>query len=295
MNGELKIGKKAQKFFSEFIINLDERMLRNLQDEIYSRDNFNVYYPVLINKTNLDKDDNLKNRYYVKPIYKEYFLTREWHDYSMSMLDEFIKISKKTFNAVNILGQALEDTGIDLGQLIASTALFVSKETAEKLKENNRNGEYTWYPNYRRKDAGTAKKGWDKVGKGAIFYDDNTYANIGIKKALGYDHKEFYEYEACHIWHKSCYDVRYHTSIVNLVLIPRAIAGLSDFDLDIINLLRYRAFYLYGWYPKKYKIDGSNYIPKEPKKPDNYDNLTWLNTQPLTAKIEKSIEQRRIK
>lgn len=292
MNEKLKIGKKAQNFFSAYMNNLDNIMLQNLQDEIYSKDNFGVNYPVLISKKNLDKDVNLKRRYYKKFIHEEYFLTCEWIKSSMPKLDKFIDISNKIFNAPNALSQALEVTEIDLGQLIARTALFVSNETAEFLKENNKNREYTWYPNYRRKDVEIVKKG---MGKDGIFYDDNTYANIGIKKALGYDKKEFHEYEVCHIWHKSCYDVRYHTSIVNLVLIPRAIAGLSDFDLDIINLLRYRAFDLYGWFPKSYKINGNNYTPKEPKKPNNYDSYQWLDTQPLTDKIKKSIKQRRIK
>ncbi len=184
------------------------------------------------------------------------------------------------------------ETEIDLGKLIAKTALFASKETTDALYDANNNGEYTWYKNYRRKESGIGKKGF---GEGGIYLDDNTYANIGIKKALGYDPKEFYEYEVCHIWHKSCYDVRYHTSIVNLVLLPRSIAALSDFNIDIIKLLQYHAYKLYNWYPKTYKVDGIDFEPKEPIRPINYNIYEWREPLPFNEKIKRYITRRRVK
>jgi hypothetical protein len=53
--------------------------------------------------------------------------------------EEEITINKELakFNARGSLIQALKDTNIDLGKLIAKTALFVSPETAVYLKNNN--------------------------------------------------------------------------------------------------------------------------------------------------------------
>jgi len=286
MNEE-KIGKKAKKFFLDILRKLDSKTIENLEDKLYSKEYFDVNFPVLTK----DIDDSNKRRYYSQPIYDKYYLTNDWYERNSSKLDDFIKISNKKFNAKNSLNKALKDTNIDLGELIARTALFVSPETANYLKENNENGEYSWRQNCKRKEASKGKKGYVDD----VYLDDNTIANGAIKKALGYESKDFYEYEVCHIWYKSCYDIRYHTSIVNLVLIPRAIAGLSDFDIDIVKLLQYRAYELFDWYPKTYKIDGIDFKPSKPQKPKNYCNYKWLKSFPFNDKVKKYIDNRQIK
>lgn len=286
---EEKIGQKAKKFFSNILKNgnLQTDMIENLQDKLYSKEYFGTNFSVLTKQIN----NNNKARYYSKPIFDTYYLTNDWYSKNIEKLNDFIKISNKKFNARSSLNQALKDTDIDLGKLIAKTALFVSPETAQYLKSNNTNDEYIWRENCKRKESSKGKKGYADDG---IYLDDNTIANGAIKKALGYDPKEFYEYEVCHIWHKSCYDIRYHTSIVNLVLIPRSIAALSDFNIDIIKLLQYRAYELYNWYPKTYKIDGSDFNPSQPQKPNNY-NYEWQEPLPFNDKVKKYIDNRKIK
>ena len=76
--------------------------------------------------------------------------------------------------------------------------------------------------------------------------------------------KIFKGFEACHIWEKTCYDERYHTSVANLVLIPREIAGLTDHCDAVKELLKYESFNRFGFIP-----DNEN-TPNEPK---NYDKL----------------------
>ena len=190
-----KIGKIAKKFFREILENgnLQVDVIENLQDKMFSKEYFGTNFPVLTKQIGNDKA-----RYYSKPISDTYYLTNDWYDKNIDKLNNFIKVSNKKFNARSSLNQALKDTGIDLGKLIARTALFVSPETAEYLKEQNKNGEYTWFENYKRKESSIKKKGY---GKDGIYLDDNTYANNGIKKALGYDPKAFSEYEVCHICH----------------------------------------------------------------------------------------------
>ncbi|MDR1389235.1 MAG: hypothetical protein LBJ31_04600 [Treponema sp.] len=56
---------------------------------------------------------------------------------------------------------------------------------------------------------------------------------------------------------------------IDLVSIPNAIAGLSDFSDDVIKALQYRSYELYRWYPQGHP---------EPKKPVNYP-ANWQTPQ----------------
>ena len=57
---------------------------------------------------------------------------------------------------------------------------------------------------------------------------------------------------ACHIWDKSCYDYRYHTSVFNLVLLPKSVGGLSDYCDAVKEILQYEAAMRFGVYPDGY-------------------------------------------
>ena len=109
--------------------------------------------------------------------------------------------------------------------------------------------------------------------------DDNTFANQYIKRAIIATFREHYsnsaitlsmwnkfkDYEACHIWDRP-QDRRYYASICNLVLVPRALAQLTDHNDAVKKLLRYRAFRLY------------EFVPEDVKKldePNNYEKYQW--------------------
>lgn len=100
--------------------------------------------------------------------------------------------------------------------------------------------------------------------KGEIIYgvriDDNTYPNRAIKQAVSKDIK-FVNYHVCHIWPGTQYDERYHTQLANLVLVPKVIAALIDFCPKVVDVLKYRAYELYGWYPEEETV---------PEKPSYY-------------------------
>ena len=130
--------------------------------------------------------------------------------------------------------------------------------------ENNEgNIYYSWYNcRYQRKKNGQTK-GTTVIGSNVI-YDDNTMAQVAIKNAvkLSLPHLkcvDFKDYMACHIWDKTCYDSRFHTSVFNLVLVPKAIAGLTDFNDAVKEMLQYESARRFGVYP-----EGTN-KPKEPK------------------------------
>ena len=126
-----------------------------------------------------------------------------------------------------------------LAELIAKTAIFA---TAEDFEEDKRQAKH---PHIRRKHA-HEKRGW----KGDEYLDDNTYPNAQMK-AMGAKRYNLAprSYTTCHIWEQTCYDTRCHTCIANLVLLPSAIASLSDFDKQIQDILKFRAWELFKWSP----------------------------------------------
>jgi RNA processing factor Prp31 len=169
------------------------------------------------------------------------------------------------------LAKALEKLNIDLVSLVAETSIWATPEYCEQLKRET--GSVAYNPQVRRGKTGE-QRGSEIDG---IKIDDNTYANTAIKRAVGLKKEDITDYAACHIWADTCYDERYHTAIPNLVLIPRAIAGLSDHSEQIINVLKYRSYELYNWHPEESEV---------PQKPDNYPT-NWIEPFKNNVKITK--------
>lgn len=142
--------------------------------------------------------------------------------------------------------QSIEPQLIDL---IAATAIWVSPDKISLSPV---------YPDTKR---GRAKEKGNIVD--GIRIDDNTYANVAIKKAIS-GSIDFKNYMVCHIWPGTTYDERYHTLLANLVLIPRVLANLSDYFNAVIDVLKYRSYELYGWHP-----EGT----ETPKRPSYYPQV----------------------
>jgi len=186
------------------------------------------------------------------------------------------------YDAAKTLREATKRHKIHLSLLVAETSLWVNPEVYNKLFYENSSG--AWYPWVRRSKAKGEKKGQIKgKGKDKVRLDDNTYANYALKRALGIERDSLKEWAVCHVWKNTTYDPRYHTSVANLVLIPQAIAGLSDFDRDTMAALRYRAFTLYKWYPKG---------ERRPSKPKSYPN-NWKKPQPFTENVKRALNGRK--
>lgn len=105
----------------------------------------------------------------------------------------------------------------------------------------------------------------------SIIGDDNTCANLYIKRAIlkSYQAKFenndlflkgsidlFQDYEACHVWDIP-YDRRYYASIANLVLVPRALAQLTDHCDAVKQLLRYEVWQRFEFKPDEVKTEPS--------------------------------------
>ncbi len=160
---------------------------------------------------------------------------------------------------------AVKRHDIHLSLLVADTGLWVNPEFHNRLVRDT--GSAAMFPKVRRARIGQGEHRGQIVD--GVRFDDNSYANVAIKRAAGLG-KSAEGFEACHIWPLTCYDERYHTAIANIVLLPRALAGLSDHAIEIQMALQYRAFELYRWFPNGVS---------QPEKPEFYPSH-WREPQP---------------
>jgi hypothetical protein len=135
---------------------------------------------------------------------------------------------------------------IHLSILVAETGLWANPEVHTRIVRET--GGAAMVPTCRRARTGQGEKRGQVID--GIRLDDNTYANVALKRALGIHRLQLEGFEVCHIWPRTCYDQRFHTAVANMVLLPRSLAALSDHDAEIQASLQYRAYELYGWYPE---------------------------------------------
>jgi len=167
-----------------------------------------------------------------------------------------------------------EEKGVTLAEFVAETAIWASPETFALLKQSFPDG--CWFPNMRR------ARNNDPLPEGVRF-DRNNYANYAIRQVTGRN-GTLDGFSACHIYHDTCYDVRYHTCIANLILAPRALESVTDHFPHVAACLAFRALELYSWWPAEMK---------KPTKPDRYPQR-WQPAVPLSDAIRRKIERRSI-
>lgn len=151
-----------------------------------------------------------------------------------------------TFSAEKLLTAATDQLGINFAALIAQCAIFPHPEVVAMLSQKSPGG--VWFPGYRRS---RPAQGEPKRGRfGDEHLDDNTMANLAIKEAVFASSRAGCSgFATCHIWPGTCYDAACHTALANLVLLPAPLAGMTDHNLAIADLLQSRSFALYGWLP----------------------------------------------
>jgi hypothetical protein len=102
-------------------------------------------------------------------------------------------------------------------------------------------------------------------------------ANLAIKVAVFGSRNRCTRMHVCHVWPETCYDVRYHTSLANLVLLPAALAGLSDHHEGVAQCLRYRSYELFGWHPADIAV---------PEMPVGYPAVSdWAQPFPIPRSV----------
>jgi len=181
-----------------------------------------------------------------------------------------MRILKPKIIASELLLDAVTRHNINFSLLVADTGLWANPEFHHRLVRDA--GSAAMFPKVRRARIGRGEKRGQVVD--GVRFDDNSWANLAIKRATGLG-KCAQGFGACHIWPLTCYDERYHTAIANIVLLPRALAGLSDHAIEIQTALQYRAFELYKWYPEEMT---------RPVKPEFYPSK-WREPQPDTFNV----------
>jgi hypothetical protein len=176
-------------------------------------------------------------------------------------------------NGDDLLASGTARLGVKLPALVAGCSLWAHPRVFQERRKLDPSG--AWFPNTRR--ARNDEKRGEVVN--GITLDDNSKANQAIKKAVFGSGVMPKRYSACHIWPKSCYDPRYHTCIANLVLLPVALASLTDHDPEVIACLKYRSFELYGWHPDD---------RPPPERPPGYPD-GWLDPSFVSSKMWKDV------
>ncbi len=180
---------------------------------------------------------------------------------------------KRIIDASALLQEATRRHNIHLSLLVASTGIWANPRVHERLLEET--GHVAMFPKVRRARLGQGEQVLQIIE--GVRLDSNSYANVAIKRAAGLG-RSAEGFEACHIWPKTCYDERYHTAPANLVLLPRAIASLSDHDPEVRQALQYRSFELYGWWPEG---------EVQPERPEFYP-AEWTEPQPEPSRPARS-------
>lgn len=179
-------------------------------------------------------------------------------------------------NGDDVLLKVTADLGIDLARLVARSAVWVDPAVFHALQK--RIPHATWFPNCRRGKNGEPKRGTAD----GVRLDDNTMANLAVKLAVFGSRDRCRRMHVCHVWPETCYDVRYHTSLANLVLLPAALAGLSDHHEGVAQCLRYRSYVLFGWHPEQ---------SSAPEMPVGYPAAAdWARRFPIPNRIRARFE-----
>lgn len=190
-------------------------------------------------------------------------------------------VDPQVIRAADLLRDSAVRHGIRLSVLIAETGLWANPEVHRRLALDTPPGAF--FPDRRRCRLGQGESVGQKIGQ--LTLDSNSYANVAIKRAIGVEPEKLIGFEACHIWPLTCYDERYHTLIANLVLLPRALASLSDHDPQIAAVLQFRAFELYGWHPA---------VAPVPERPLDYPD-DWREPMPFSQAVARTLAKRTLR
>ncbi|MDE6339686.1 MAG: hypothetical protein K2K97_07870 [Muribaculaceae bacterium] len=191
----------------------------------------------------------------------------------------FLSFSLYIFSFFNADADQLWGVVIDdfkLAQLIAKTAIFadlsvVNQVIAGRIGRQENIGKGNQYASW---DCMSSIRDMRNKGQtiNGLYRDDNTRANHAIKRAVlcslewgkYADITYFRGFEACHIY-DLVQDPRFYTSVKNLVLVPRALAALTDHNSYVQHVLKRRVYELFNF-------TAAGPVPPIPK---DYQKIIW--------------------
>lgn len=177
------------------------------------------------------------------------------------------------FNGRSALVRLVEQSEYkSLGQAVASLTVFAHPKTV--LQTENRNM-FRCLRRRQQRDVGTFS---EVTGcEGMVMWDDNRSPAVAFEWAHGI--RERPDVQVNHVWPRS-QDVTVYTALANLCLTPAFLSKLTDTDVTIRGLLRYRAFDLFGY---------SHHDEPQPLKPDGYDRVIWAEPLPPVDNLEAAL------
>lgn len=140
-------------------------------------------------------------------------------------------------------------------RIVARTAIWPTEDDFKSCD----NG--AAYPYHRRYKAGEKKGDTEVVvdehtGKQyTVHIDDNQMPQKMMREVLRNRYNRSYEgYHVCHIWQNTCQDRHCFTNYANVILLPNALASLSDYGDDTIEILMKKSHEKFSWLPDNKKI-----------------------------------------
>ena len=164
--------------------------------------------------------------------------------------------------------EALEYQSIS--QAIAALTMFSHPQTVEQSRYRN------LFRVIRCRVINERGKYQCLVDGSRIMLDDNTAPTEAFIWANGISRSTYQDVQFNHICPDST-DVSLYTNLANICVSPAFLAKLTDTDKEICELLRFRAYDLYGGFAPAGII---------PNKPAVYDNLSWAAPLPPVYDLE---------
>lgn len=155
-----------------------------------------------------------------------------------------------------------------LEQAVASLSVFTHPSTVQQLNGKN------LFQTIRGKRGRMAETEF-----GTVMEDDNKSPTDAFIWLHGWKRGHFKDVQFNHIWTKSK-SVKDYTNLANVVVTPSFLAKVTDTNNEIVGLLRYRAFDLFGYKPQ------DEITPKEPKV---YRQLSWSSPLPEVSDVERTL------
>lgn len=116
-------------------------------------------------------------------------------------------------------------------------------------------------------------------GRTVVFDDNSTPTDVFLWAA---DRSKGPDVQFTHIWTRAT-DPDSYTALWNLCCTPAFLAKTTDTHADVVALLKYRAYELYGYVPEG--VD-------PPRKPDDYDDVRWATAPEPVVDLEALLRRR---
>lgn len=146
----------------------------------------------------------------------------------------------------------------DVRQAVASLTLFSNPTTVAQTGNGN------LFSIIRCKSILERGNYFDCSDGSKVMHDDNSAAIEAFNWSNSIRRCENGQYN--HVWSDSK-NVKLYTSLANICVSPVFLAKLTDTNEVVRQMLRYRSFELYGFWPH----------PSDPVKPDGYDDIQWAS------------------